>query len=35
MGDNADDQVQIATVLGVFIDLYKAYLGHIYGSVAY
>ena len=35
LGESADDQVQIATVLGVFQDLYKAYLGNIYGPKTY
>jgi glutathione S-transferase len=35
LGENCDDQVQIATVLGVFQDLYKSYLSFIYGARAY
>ncbi len=35
MGENCDDQVQIATVLGVFQDLYKSFLTFIYGQKTY
>jgi len=35
LGENCDDQVQIATVLGVFQDLYKSYLSYVYGPRTY
>jgi glutathione S-transferase len=35
LGDNADDQVQIATVLGVQQDLSKAYIAYVYGPKTY
>ena len=35
LGDNADDQVQVATVSGVLSDLQKAFYGSIYGTKTY
>jgi glutathione S-transferase len=35
LGENADDQVQIATVMGVFKDLSKAFSGYCYGAKPY
>ncbi len=34
LGESADDQVQIATVKGVFQDLTKAWAGYMYGPKA-
>jgi hypothetical protein len=35
LGETADEQVQIATVMGVLKDLTKAFSGYCYGTKAY
>lgn len=35
LGETAEDQVQIATILGVFQDLYRGFLGYVYGQKTY